>query len=293
MNSLIGEFESFSHHDLILNDADEPIIQGSLDVVMETLRQLVDNQERLYEQINLAIVKPVQHFLQHDIAQVKASKKVYHKCLAEAIHLTEKFCQCKRHEAAQMNELSYQVFDARFQMHRSACDYVLDLNALHSKKTPDFLQRVVDLMTSMFSHYHVSNISTKEINPIIEALYQTLVRIRSDYTRKDTERRTQVQALLEQVLLSKSQELLLFQHTDLANPLETASSNIQRHVATNYNKVSYAPQQISLPEHKQTIGRTKSGYLMYSEQRTFGSTWIRLYFTVKRGKLEAPEVSKK
>jgi Arf-GAP/coiled-coil/ANK repeat/PH domain-containing protein len=28
---------------------------------------------------------------------------------------------------------------------------------------------------------------------------------------------------------------------------------------------------------------------MYSEQRTFGSTWIRLYFTVKRGKLEAPE----
>ena len=111
-------------------------------------------------------------------------------------------------------------------------------------------------MTSMFSHYHVSNISTKEINPIIEALYQTLVvcsncnlisfvcllkRIRSDYTRKDTERRTQVQALLEQVwvcdsckimymgqvLLSKSQELLLFQHTDLANPLETASSNIQ------------------------------------------------------------------
>ena len=83
---------------------------------------------------------------------------------------------------------------------------------------------------------------------------------------------------------------------------------VRRHVATNYNKVSYAPQQISLPEHKQTIGnaiclsylpfkfiqgRTKSGYLMYSEQRTFGSTWIRLYFTVKRGKLEAPEVSKK
>lgn len=31
------------------------------------------------------------------------------------------------------------------------------------------------MMTSMFSHYHVSSITTKEINPIVEGLYQTLV----------------------------------------------------------------------------------------------------------------------
>ena len=30
---------------------------------------------------------------------------------------------------------------------------------------------------------------------------------------------------------------------------------------------------------------------MFSEQRTFGTTWIRVYFTVKRGKFESPEVS--
>lgn len=40
-----------------------------------------------------------------------------------------------------------------------------------------------------------------------------------------------------------------------------------------------------------SLVRNKSGYLMFSEQRTFGTTWIRLYFTVKRGKFESPEVS--
>ena len=33
---LIGEFESFSHHDLILNDADEPII-----VMMDTITDIM------------------------------------------------------------------------------------------------------------------------------------------------------------------------------------------------------------------------------------------------------------
>ena len=71
-------------------------------------------------------------------------------------------------------------------------------------------------MTSMFSHYHIGNITTKEIMPIVEALYQTLScklfrsrdshmfdtpmqRIRAEYTARDTESRTQVQSLLEQV----------------------------------------------------------------------------------------------
>ncbi len=29
---------------------------------------------------------------------------------------------------------------------------------------------------------------------------------------------------------------------------------------------------------------------MFSEQRTFGTTWIRLYFTIENGLFESPEV---
>lgn len=39
------------------------------------------------------------------------------------------------------------------------------------------------------------------------------------------------------------------------------------------------------------IARHKNGYLMFLEQKMFGSSWIRMYFAIKNGKLESPEVS--
>ena len=49
-----------------------------------------------------------------------------------------------------IQQLSYQLFDARFQMHRAACEYILDMNFLHSKKAPDFLQRIVSTETNSY-----------------------------------------------------------------------------------------------------------------------------------------------
>ena len=42
---------------------------------------------------SLAIVKPVKHFLEHDLEQVKITQKTYHKAHSEAMHLTDKMCQ--------------------------------------------------------------------------------------------------------------------------------------------------------------------------------------------------------
>lgn len=38
------------------------------------------------------------------------------------------------------------------------------------------------------------------------------------------------------------------------------------------------------------VARHKSGYLMFLEQKMFGSSWVRMYFAIKNGKLESPEV---
>ena len=40
-------------------------------------------------------------------------------------------------------QLSFQLLDARYHVHKTLCAYVLDLNRLHSKKLPDFLQTLV------------------------------------------------------------------------------------------------------------------------------------------------------
>ena len=41
------------------------------------------------------------------------------------------------------SQLSLQLFDSRCDLHRASCNYALDLNCLHSKKTPHFLQKLV------------------------------------------------------------------------------------------------------------------------------------------------------
>ena len=40
-------------------------------------------------------------------------------------------------------QLSLQLFDARHELHKTTCNYALELNSLHSKTTPDFLNRIV------------------------------------------------------------------------------------------------------------------------------------------------------
>lgn len=41
-------------------------------------------------------------------------------------------------------------------------------------------------------------------------------------------------------------------------------------------------------EDKETL--VKHGYLCYAEPKTFGTTWIRLYFSIQSGKLVCEEV---
>ena len=40
-------------------------------------------------------------------------------------------------------QLSLQLFDSRHELHKTTCNYALELNSLHSKTTPDFLNRIV------------------------------------------------------------------------------------------------------------------------------------------------------
>jgi hypothetical protein len=101
-NELISEFEFFMKQEA---DPEEPTLANLTEVMTTGMRQLVDNQERMFEQINLGMLKPMRHFLEQDMEQVKTSQKTYHKVKTEAQHVVDKLCQCKRHEVTLMNEV--------------------------------------------------------------------------------------------------------------------------------------------------------------------------------------------
>ena len=54
---------------------------------------------------SIGIVKPLTHFLSHDLESLKDSKKKYQKARSEAIQATDKFSQCKKYEMGQMTEV--------------------------------------------------------------------------------------------------------------------------------------------------------------------------------------------
>ena len=132
--------------------------------------------------LSIGIVRPLKQFLSEDLEQLKARKKVYYKILHETHQITDKFGQvtsfkhlkitvswllinqCKKHEIQLLNEvrvvrqrlifcrwtscflllqIGLQLYDSRAELHKATSTYALELNFLHSKKTPDFLNRVV------------------------------------------------------------------------------------------------------------------------------------------------------
>ena len=106
-------------------------------------------------------------------------------------------------------QISLQLFDARAELHKVTCRYTVDLNTLHAKKTPDFLNRVVtthlhsllttppfslcaylssslmcdptsitptilpqvDFMMSHLSYFHLGHVTVKDTEPHITAVY--------------------------------------------------------------------------------------------------------------------------
>lgn len=291
-NELISEFEFFVKQQE--GDAEEPTLANLTEVMSTGLRQLVDNRERMFEQINLGMVKPMRHFIDHEIEQVKASQKNYHKVKTEAMHLVEKLSQCKRHETTLMNELSLQVFDSRYHLHKGACNYAMDLNHLHAKKTPDFLQNLVDFMTSQLSYFHLGQVTVADVHPYMDSTYTIMEKLRSSATLQDAQQRTQTTEVLEKVMVSRAKDLALFHTQDLHFPPDTAKSTVMRHLKDHHSSIPLDEKELdNLTEKQSTQERTRNGYLWYAENKTFGTHWTRLHFCIKKGMLVSAESTAK
>ncbi|KAL5484703.1 hypothetical protein EMCRGX_G021243 [Ephydatia muelleri] len=284
MRELSDQFQS-PLPDLV--DSIDEGIQNSMQVMNATFQLLIDNHERLFEQINQGIVKPIESFLTSQLDPVKSKGRDYHKAHAEAIAITEKFAQCKNTEMSQWTELSFQLLDARYHVHKTLCAYVLDLNRLHSKKLPDFLQTLTDFMTSQLSYFHISHVTVKDMEPHLATMFKTLEILQHNVASQDTKQRTICQGLLEQVMIGRIHDLVTFQTQDLHIPMETAQANVRQHVAQKYPNVNVGT--VTSLERPISPVLTKSGYLFYAEQRTFGIAWIRLYFVIKDDALVCTE----
>eukprot|EP00731_Ephydatia_muelleri_P037668 Em0531g12a len=131
-----------------LVDSIDEGIQNSMQVMNATFQLLIDNHERLFEQINQGIVKPIESFLTSQLDPVKSKGRDYHKAHAEAIAITEKFAQCKNTEMSQWTE--------------------------------------TDFMTSQLSYFHISHVTVKDMEPHLATMFKTLEILQHNVASQDT-----------------------------------------------------------------------------------------------------------
>ena len=67
--------------------------------------------------------------------------------------------------------------------------------------------------------------------------------------------------------------------------------SVSRHLSKYKSDIPFEDKQLEPPTAKPSLARTKNGYLWYAEHRTFGTTWMRLYFCITKGILVSPDVS--
>ena len=80
--------------------------------------QLCENQEIFSEQIEIGMIQPLKIFINTQLAPVNLMRADYHGVCRRLVVLQERFAQFKRHELAQMGELSYHLFDLKIHKHQ-------------------------------------------------------------------------------------------------------------------------------------------------------------------------------
>ena len=85
---ILKEFEFLSNRQMSEDSEEGSIIQ----LTLSTMRQTVDHQQRLVEQISKGVMKPMQELLDEDFKELKRQKKEFWKSQSETHSLIDKLC---------------------------------------------------------------------------------------------------------------------------------------------------------------------------------------------------------
>jgi Arf-GAP/coiled-coil/ANK repeat/PH domain-containing protein len=257
---------------------------NSVQLILVAMRQTVDHQERRMDQLSKGVMASIEDYITNYSANLQDQKKKFWKSQADVYTLMDKLCQCRRHDMTAMEEVSVQLFDARNHYHEVACEYSSSLNGLQTKTRIEFLERLGDYMMSEYSYFHVSKITVQEVQPSVDKLYAVADDHRKRFRSVQQTQKEESAAIVKEVLLSRSRDLVAFHTHDLHQLGDTAVTDVSRHLHKCYPDLVYETQSL-LPPVSVKAGRNldKCGYLFLGELKAMGLSfsWRRHFFALK------------
>jgi hypothetical protein len=152
-------------------DVEDTEMLEMMESFVSAVQQVEEHRERVLDQRRIGVIQPLENFIKADICRVKDLMHAFKKANSNVETAVLKLCQCKRHELTLLGEASIHLHEARRIQHRTACHYVIEMNALHEKKRPELLERVVDLLTCEASFHKLCQLQLHEVEGLVGKLF--------------------------------------------------------------------------------------------------------------------------
>lgn len=175
---------------------DEQTICSSLKNFSELIIQVEEERNRMLENANSSVLKPLEEFRKKYIGGVKNEKKKFEKQTAKFCQNQERYLNKTTKNPNTLQEADASVDMAERHFYAASMDYVYLIQEVHERKKFEFVETLLAFVYAWFTFYHQGHEIKKDFEPFMKDLQSKIQKTRSnfdDFSEKLKKRMSEVQ----------------------------------------------------------------------------------------------------
>ncbi|XP_059711424.1 arf-GAP with coiled-coil, ANK repeat and PH domain-containing protein 2 isoform X2 [Haemorhous mexicanus] len=170
--------------DLAQYSCKDSLVETSLMKFSDTLQEMINYHNILFDQIQRSIKTQLQTFVKEDIRKFKDAKKQFEKVSEEKENALVKNAQVQRNKQHEVEEATNILTATRKCFRHIALDYVLQINVLQSKRRAEILKSMLSFMYAHLAFFHQGYDLFSELEPYMKDLGAQLDQLAVDAAKE-------------------------------------------------------------------------------------------------------------
>ncbi|XP_038002478.1 arf-GAP with coiled-coil, ANK repeat and PH domain-containing protein 2 isoform X8 [Motacilla alba alba] len=170
--------------DLAQYSCKDALVETSLMKFSDTLQEMINYHNILFDQIQRSIKTQLQTFVKEDIRKFKDAKKQFEKVSEEKENALVKNAQVQRNKQHEVEEATNILTATRKCFRHIALDYVLQINVLQSKRRAEILKSMLSFMYAHLAFFHQGYDLFSELEPYMKDLGAQLDQLAVDAAKE-------------------------------------------------------------------------------------------------------------
>ncbi|CAG9837184.1 unnamed protein product [Diabrotica balteata] len=160
---------------------DEQVICASLSNFADLINQIEDERDRMLENANCSVVKPLEDFRKKYIGGAKNEKKKFEKQTAKFCQNQERYLNLTTKKTNSLQEADASVDMAERHFYAASMDYVYLIQEVHERKKFEFVETLLTFIYSWFTFYHQGYELKKDCDPYWKDLQAKIQKTRNNF----------------------------------------------------------------------------------------------------------------